>query len=133
MVMQRSEMGLGNPIDMIYHIQPWMILTLLPFAFAFEGKMMNIAGSLFSFLIYRIVPEGLDLALTKHVFRYENVHDMLTTIMQVLVGSLMAFFMEVTEYLLVSLTSSLTLSVSGIIKVNVSIIQYPICIVRHFL
>ena len=133
MVMQRSEMGLGNPIDMIYHIQPWMILTLLPFAFAFEGKMMKIAGSLFSFLIYRIVPEGLDLALTKHVFRYENVHDMLTTIMQVLVGSLMAFFMEVTEYLLVSLTSSLTLSVSGIIKVNMSIIQYPICIVRHFL
>jgi len=101
MVMQRSEMGLGNPIDMIYHIQPWMILTLLPFAFAFEG---------------------LDLALTKHVFRYENVHDMLTTIMQVLVGSLMAFFMEVTEYLLVSLTSSLTLSVSGIIKEVVTLI-----------
>ena len=37
MVMQRSEMGLANPIDMMYHIQPWMIVTLLPFAFGFEG------------------------------------------------------------------------------------------------
>lgn len=101
MVMQRSEMGLGNPIDMIYHIQPWMILTLLPFAFAFEG---------------------LDLALTKHVFRYEDLHDVLMTVMQVLVGSLMAFLMEVTEFLLVSLTSSLTLSVSGIIKEVVTLI-----------
>ena len=24
MVMQKSEMGLANPIDMMYHIQPWM-------------------------------------------------------------------------------------------------------------
>jgi solute carrier family 35 protein C2 len=37
MVMQKSEMGLANPIDMMYHIQPWMIVTLLPFAMAFEG------------------------------------------------------------------------------------------------
>jgi len=59
---------------------------------------------------------GLDLALTKHVFRYENVQDMLTTAMEVLLGSIMAFLMEVTEYLLVSVTSSLTLSVSSIIK-----------------
>lgn len=95
MVMQRSEMGLANPIDMIYHIQPWMMVVLLPFAFGFEG---------------------LDLALTKHVFRYENVQDMLTTAMEVLLGSIMAFLMEVTEYLLVSVTSSLTLSVSSIIK-----------------
>ena len=61
---------------------------------------------------------GLDLALTKHVFRYENVQDMLTTAMEVLLGSIMAFLMEVTEYLLVSVTSSLTLSVSSIIKVS---------------
>ncbi len=37
MVMQKSEMGLANPIDMMYHIQPWMIVTLLPFAMVFEG------------------------------------------------------------------------------------------------
>lgn len=95
MVIQRSEMGLSNPIDMIYHIQPWMILTLLPFSFGFEG---------------------LDLALTRHAFRYENVEDMLLTAMQALVGSLMAFFMEIMEYLLVSVTSSLTFAVCGIIK-----------------
>lgn len=38
MVMQKSEMGLTNPIDMMYHIQPWMIFTLLPFALSFEGN-----------------------------------------------------------------------------------------------
>jgi solute carrier family 35, member C2 len=38
MVMQRSESGLSNPIDMMYHIQPWMIVTIVPFAIAFEGK-----------------------------------------------------------------------------------------------
>lgn len=41
MVMQKSEMGLANPIDMMYHIQPWMIVTLLPFAIAFEGIQSN--------------------------------------------------------------------------------------------
>ena len=30
-------LGLQNPIDMIYHIQPWMILTLLPLSAWFEG------------------------------------------------------------------------------------------------
>jgi len=58
----------------------------------------------------------LDLALTRHAFRYENVEDMLLTAMQALVGSLMAFFMEIMEYLLVSVTSSLTFAVCGIIK-----------------
>ncbi len=41
MVMQRSESGLANPIDMLYHIQPWMIVTLLPFAVAFEGPSQS--------------------------------------------------------------------------------------------
>ncbi|KFM57013.1 Solute carrier family 35 member C2, partial [Stegodyphus mimosarum] len=26
MVVQRKELGLGNPVDMIYHVQPWMVI-----------------------------------------------------------------------------------------------------------
>lgn len=95
MVMQKSEMGLANPIDMMYHIQPWMIVTLLPFAMAFEG---------------------LSLAMTKDVFRFIDTYHLFVVLGEVLVGAVIAFFMELTEYLLVSYTSSLTLSVSGIVK-----------------
>ncbi len=33
-------LGLNNPIDVIFHTQPWMALVLLPLAFAFEGKFL---------------------------------------------------------------------------------------------
>jgi len=38
LLMQKSEMGLDNPVDMVYHVQPWMILSLLPIAAFFEGE-----------------------------------------------------------------------------------------------
>lgn len=34
---QRKDYGLSNPIDMIFHIQPWMFVTLLPLAIIVEG------------------------------------------------------------------------------------------------
>lgn len=37
-IMQKSKLGLHNPIDMIYFMQPWMILPLLPLTLGFEGK-----------------------------------------------------------------------------------------------
>jgi solute carrier family 35 protein C2 len=39
--MQKSNMGLSNPIDMIFHIQPIMIVALLPFALGFEGATIT--------------------------------------------------------------------------------------------
>ena len=33
-----SYIGLSNPIDMMYHIQPWMILALFPLSASMEGK-----------------------------------------------------------------------------------------------
>lgn len=55
--------------------------------------------------------------MTKDVFRFVSVNHLLTVSGEVLIGAIIAFFMELAEYLLVSYTSSLTLSVSGIIKV----------------
>lgn len=40
-VMQKSKLGLHNPIDMIYHMQPWMLAALVPFVVIFEGKNKN--------------------------------------------------------------------------------------------
>lgn len=40
-IMQKSKLGLHNPIDMIYHMQPWMIASLVPLVFIIEGIKMN--------------------------------------------------------------------------------------------
>ena len=95
MIMQKSKLGLSNPVDMIYHVQPVMIIVLLPFAVAFEGVRIS-------------------TSLT--MFRFEDTGLFLGTVTRVVFGGIIAFFMEVAEYLLVSYTSGLTLSVAGIVK-----------------
>jgi solute carrier family 35 protein C2 len=37
-VLQKSKLNLQNPIDFIYHIQPFMVLTILPLAVYVEGN-----------------------------------------------------------------------------------------------
>ncbi|XP_064466383.1 solute carrier family 35 member C2-like isoform X3 [Ornithodoros turicata] len=95
LVMQRKEVGLGNPIDMIFHVQPWMILGLLPLAISFEGVV---------------------IATSEKVFRSRESGALVRTVSYLLTGSLLAFFMELSEYLLLTYTSSLTLSIAGIVK-----------------
>lgn len=95
MIVQRKDLGLSNPVDMIYHVQPWMVIGLLPLAAVFEG---------------------IPIATTEKVFRYKDASVMLTTAGYILVGSILAFFMELSEYLLLLYTSSLTLSIAGVIK-----------------
>merc|ERR1739844_370306 len=41
LIMQKSKLGLENPIDFIFHIQPLMILTLLPIAIGVEGVSIS--------------------------------------------------------------------------------------------
>ena len=40
-------MGLSHPVDMVYHIQPWMALSLLPLVAAFEGERAMSSPALF--------------------------------------------------------------------------------------
>lgn len=63
---------------------------------------------------------GFSLATTKDFFCFNDVDHLFATMGKVMLGAIIAFFMELTEYLLVSYTSSLTLSVSGIVKVKKS-------------
>jgi len=94
-VMQRSEMGLANPIDMIFHVQPIMIITLVPFLLGLEAQ--RIVHMLSDTTEYNIQVFSMDITM-------------------VLAGGILAFLMECAEFLLVSHTSSLTLSISGIVK-----------------
>jgi len=106
LILQKSKLGLQNPIDMIYHIQPWMLVGVIPFAIYFEGPSLVKLGS------------G-DLSLDELRFGdwHGSTEDTSYFILEsVLIGSFMAFFMEVTEYLLVTFTSSLSLAVAGIFK-----------------
>jgi len=100
LIMQKSKLGLANPVDMIYHLQPVMILCLLPFAIGFEGAR---------------------IATSVSVFRFEDPVVFLQTVALVSIGGVIAFVMELTEFLLVSYTSGLTLSVAGIVKEIISL------------
>ena len=49
LIMQKSKLGLENPIDFIFHIQPLMILTLLPIAIGVEGVSIAASEDTFRF------------------------------------------------------------------------------------
>ncbi|KAL4234553.1 hypothetical protein ACF0H5_006194 [Mactra antiquata] len=94
-VTQKDEIGLKNPVDTMYHIQPWMIVGLFPLSIAFEGVPLATTDQFFRFYEYDILFRNLGL---------------------VLLGACLAFMLEFSEFLLLSQTSSLTLSISGIFK-----------------
>ncbi|XP_062542931.1 solute carrier family 35 member C2 [Armigeres subalbatus] len=95
LIMQKSKLGLHNPIDMIFHMQPWMILAVLPFTIGFEGKRLL---------------EGFEVVLQTDTSIVMNMW------LKISIGAFIAFAMEVSEFLVLCSTSSLTLSVAGIFK-----------------
>ncbi|XP_060535144.1 solute carrier family 35 member C2 isoform X2 [Cylas formicarius] len=95
LLLQKSKMGMNNPVDMIYHMQPWMIASVLPFA---------------------IWNEGFDVVRSCQVFGFTNSSEFAILALKVLLGALIAFFMELSEVMLVTYTSSLTLAIAGIFK-----------------
>lgn len=113
---QRKDFGLGNPIDMIFHIQPWMFVTLVPLAIIFEGndnlpdhdvELLTVVQSIYS--------SGKTLLETD---AFHTKEETIKTLLLITGGGVAGFLMEVSEYILLSHTSSITLSVSGISKVR---------------
>ena len=80
---------------MIYYCQPYMLISLLPFAIVFES------GRLFSHF-----SQFLEL----------EYYELFVLWIKISIGAFLAFFMEISEFLVLSQTSSLTLSISGIFK-----------------
>lgn len=80
---------------MIYYMQPYMLISLIPFAIVFEStKLFEHFSMIFDMDIYEIFALWIKISI----------------------GAFLAFFMEISEFLVLSQTSSLTLSVSGIFK-----------------
>eukprot|EP00053_Salpingoeca_punica_P011539 m.102742 g.102742 ORF g.102742 m.102742 type:complete len:372 (+) comp15700_c0_seq2:600-1715(+) len=94
LVMSKESLGLTHPIDTIFHVAPWMTVTLLPFAVALEG----------------------DRLMKSELLLQGSMEQALMTLLAVVVGSCLAFGLVLSEFLLVSHTSGLTLSVAGILK-----------------
>ncbi|XP_051887102.1 solute carrier family 35 member C2 isoform X2 [Pristis pectinata] len=97
MLTQKADLGLQNPIDTMYHLQPLMFIGLFP---------------LFMF------SEGLSLSASEKLFRYHETSTLLHMVFILAGGGLIAFGLCFSEFLLVSKTSSLTLSIAGIFKIH---------------
>ena len=54
LIMQKSKLGLENPVDFIFHIQPLMILSLLPIAIGVEGTIKVNAFSRLKILLKNV-------------------------------------------------------------------------------
>ncbi|KAA0707027.1 Solute carrier family 35 member C2 [Triplophysa tibetana] len=94
-LMHKAELGLQNPIDTMYHLQPLMFIGLFP---------------LF------LLNEGLSVSTTEKLFRVTELSHLLYSLLTLSVGGMLAFGLGFSEFLLVSRTSSLTLSIAGIFK-----------------
>ncbi|XP_025074397.1 solute carrier family 35 member C2 [Pogonomyrmex barbatus] len=97
LIMQKSKLGLHDPIDMMYYMQPWMLLPAISVTLWFEGG---------------IIYDGI------RINDWNNISNILLTTSAIIAGAILAFSMEVMEFLVITYTSSLTLSISGIFKVK---------------
>nr|XP_045012761.1 solute carrier family 35 member C2 isoform X3 [Jaculus jaculus] len=95
MLLQKAELGLQNPIDTMFHLQPLMFLGLFPLFAVFEG---------------------LHLSTSEKIFRFQDTGPLLRVLGSLFLGGILAFGLGFSEFLLVSRTSSLTLSIAGIFK-----------------
>ncbi|NXD84416.1 S35C2 protein, partial [Halcyon senegalensis] len=94
-LMQKAELGLQNPIDIMFHLQPLMFLGLLPLFVVFEG---------------------LPLSISEKFFHFHEAGILFPLVGKLFLGGILAFGLGFSEFLLVSRTSSLTLSIAGIFK-----------------
>ena len=62
---------------------------------------------------------GVNFAASSNGFRYASFDDFVTTLLLVGIGGTLAFAMEVAEFAIVQIASSLTLSIIGVTKVRI--------------
>lgn len=95
LVMQRDDNhAIRFPLDMVAHVQPWMLIPIIPLILVFEGSELS----------------------WESVFSYKGVFAPITIFSLITIGGVLAFCMELAEYLLLVNTSGITLNIFGIIK-----------------
>lgn len=67
------------------------------------------------------------MSTTDKLFRVSELSHLLYSLVTLSVGGLLAFGLGFSEFLLVSRTSSLTLSIAGIFKVRIHLVEFLIC------
>lgn len=115
LLFSRSDVGLSNPVDAMYYIQPWMLAVIIPLACIREGMSRSFFRFVLSDLRFAL---GQQLLYQLHLFNKQSFANLGHYVNIFGSSALLAFSLEFSEFLLVSNTSSLTLSVSGIFKVN---------------
>jgi len=101
--MQSEDLNLTplrHPLDMIIHVQPWMLLAIIPILTVVEGPEISIQ-SLLSF---------------------QNNFNPVLVLLLTFIGGCLAFLMEFAEYLLLVNTSGITLSILGIVKETITLL-----------
>lgn len=81
---QKKELGLQNPIDAIFHLQPVMVIAMAP---------LLVGHGLLPFLT------------TDNLFAAPSFAILLPNSLKILAGAILAFALGLTEYLLVAKTS----------------------------
>eukprot|EP00127_Corallochytrium_limacisporum_P004969 Clim_evm43s195 gene=Clim_evmTU43s195 len=94
-LMDKGALGLTNPVNVLFYITPIMGVTLMPLALATEGPHYDDEGSKF-------LGDGTTVLLQSLGF--------------ILLGAVLAFCMNLSEYRLLGVTSSISLSIMGVVK-----------------
>uniref|UniRef100_A0A0M3I0Q7 TPT domain-containing protein n=2 Tax=Ascaris TaxID=6251 RepID=A0A0M3I0Q7_ASCLU len=101
LVMQNEQKcSLRHPLDMVAHVQPWMLLAILPLVLIFERAQLSF----------------------QTIFFYEGIFAPFQIMLLITVGGLFAFSLEMSEYLLLLHTSGITLNIFGILKEVVTLL-----------
>lgn len=98
-LLQKKEFGLNNPLAVMSQLAPIMAIITA---------------------ILSITTEPLH-KLAEHPF-FDTYHDAIKSSLLLLLGGALAFFMVLAEYLLISRTSAVTLTVAGVVKEVVTIV-----------
>ncbi|KJH53543.1 hypothetical protein DICVIV_00288 [Dictyocaulus viviparus] len=72
LVMQREEQALNHPLDMVAHVQPWMLIPIIPLIIVFEGPELSYST----------------------VLTYEGQYAPIQIAILIMLGGLLAFCME---------------------------------------
>ncbi|CAD5211465.1 unnamed protein product [Bursaphelenchus xylophilus] len=96
LIMQSDDQPspLRHPLDMVAHVQTWMFMTILPVVYMVEGEDINWTS----------------------IASFDQSFEPMTIVVLVLFGGVLAFCMEMSEFLLLVNTSGITLNILGIIK-----------------
>lgn len=98
-LLQKREYGLNNPLAVLSHLAPVMAIFTAAFSLATEP-------------LHKLAEKPF----------FDTYHNAVKSSLVLLLGGSLAFFMVLAEYLLISKTSAVTLTVAGVVKEVVTIV-----------